>query len=118
MRLGESTEVTSAPVRGEMSEEGFIDVMGGVLQTEQKGFNLNNNNCTDAAIKSVRGSGNQASRTNGTWEFAGISVGGGVNPGDLGEDIRKNSKANTKPGVAKTSDYDEKNKNNKSSSKY
>jgi RHS repeat-associated protein len=85
----------------DMSEEGFKSLMGDMLRIEQKGFNLNDNNCTNAAIQFGRASGNDVPRTEGTWEFAGYSAGGGVNPGDLGEDIRKNPNANTKPGIAK-----------------
>lgn len=88
----------------EMSQEDFNSVMLDVFQTEKKGYNLNTNNCADAAIQLVRASGNDVPRTEGSWSFSlpGYSFSGrGVNPGDLGEDIRTNPNTNKAPGVAK-----------------
>ena len=46
-------------------------------------YDLNNNNCTDAAIAAGAAVGVVVPATRGTWP-----LGGGSNPGDLGEDLR------------------------------
>ena len=46
-------------------------------------YDLNTNNCTDAAIGAGAAVGISVPDTQGTWPF-----GGGSNPGDLGEDLR------------------------------
>lgn len=102
----------------ELSGEDFVNVLSDVVRTEDRGFNLNNNNCTDVGIRLVRAGGNDVKASKGTWEFLGFSAGGGCNPGDLGEDLRANPNANTKPGVAKTADYDDKKRKNEKKSSY
>ena len=46
-------------------------------------YNLNSNNCTDAALGAAAAAGVSINATTGIWQG-----GGGHNPGDLGEDLR------------------------------
>jgi hypothetical protein len=61
----------------------FIDIL---KNSQSEHYNLNNNNCSSFCTKKLSEIGITLPETSGSW-FLGI--GGGVNPGDLGEDIRQ-----------------------------
>ena len=64
----------------------FTQVLSYLLKGNDKGYqyNLNNNNCTDFILNALLEGNIILPRTIGTWHH-----GKGLNPGDLGEDIRK-----------------------------
>lgn len=68
-----------------MTSSEFTTILNFVSQGNNSGYtyNLNSNNCTTFALNAVASAGINLQRTNGTW-----LSGGGLNPGDLGEDIR------------------------------
>lgn len=66
----------------------FEELMKGLsytkdLENSPGVYDLNTNNCTDAAIQAGRIAGQNIPGTQGVWPN-----GGGSNPGDLGEDLR------------------------------
>jgi hypothetical protein len=65
----------------------FFNILNFVSQGNNPGYlyNLNTNNCTTFAINAVVQAGINLPRTIGTW-----LGGAGNDPGDLGEDLRKN----------------------------
>ena len=87
-----------------LSQENFINLLVEVVRKDGETFNLNTNNCTDVALKILQQAGIKINATKGKWEFYGFSVGGGNNPGDLGEDLRKDPATNQEPGKAKTNE--------------
>lgn len=68
-----------------MTGSQFTDILSYVSQGNNLGYmyDLNTNNCTTFALNALSSVGFYMPRTNGVWQN-----GGGVNPGDLGEDIR------------------------------
>lgn len=63
----------------------FFSILDFISQTNSPGFiyNLNTNNCTHFALNALGSVGINFPRTYGSW-----TNGGGLNPGDLGEDMR------------------------------
>lgn len=63
----------------------FFQVLNFIQQGNNPGYlyNLNTNNCTTFALNALSGAGINLPRTPGSW-----LNGGGLNPGDLGEDLR------------------------------
>lgn len=63
----------------------FNKVLNYLSKGNDKGYqyNLNSNNCTNFALDALREAGIIIPRTGGKWHH-----GGGLNPGDLGEDLR------------------------------
>lgn len=68
-----------------MTSSQFYQVLDFISQGNNAGYqyNLNSNNCTTFAINALAVAGFNLPKTNGNW-----SGGSGLNPGDLGEDIR------------------------------
>ena len=66
----------------------FFNILNFVSQGNTPGYlyNLNTNNCTTFVINAMGQAGITLPRTIGTWYD-----GSGDDPGDLGEDIRKNN---------------------------
>ena len=64
----------------------FAQVLNFIAQGNSPGYmyNLNSNNCSTFAMNALGSAGILVPRTNGSW-----LNGGGLNPGDLGEDIRE-----------------------------
>lgn len=64
----------------------FTQVLSFITQGNSPGYmyNLNSNNCTTFALNALGSAGILIPRTTGNW-----LNGGGLNPGDLGEDIRE-----------------------------
>jgi len=69
-----------------MDNSQFFQVVNYINSWTESGltYDLNSNNCTTFALNALATAGVNLPRTSGTW-----LNGGGVNPGDLGEDIRK-----------------------------
>lgn len=64
----------------------FFNVINYITSSEFSQYNLNSYNCTTFAITALAAGGINVPATRGTW------IGGeGLNPGDLGEDIRQMS---------------------------
>jgi len=51
-------------------------------------YNLNDFNCSDFGLSIINSSGIGINDTFGEWSLAGMVLGGGTNPGNLGQDIR------------------------------
>ncbi len=68
-----------------LTSSDFTSMLNFVSQGNDAGYtyNLNSNNCTTFALNALSSIGINLPQTRGTW-----TNGGGVNPGDLGEDIR------------------------------
>lgn len=71
-----------------ISSAQFFNILNFVSQGSNSGYlyNLNTNNCTTFVINAVSQAGIDLPRTVGTW-----LDGAGNDPGDLGEDLRKNN---------------------------
>lgn len=71
-----------------MTSSEFTTILDFISQGNNSGYNynLNSNNCTTFALNALASAGINIQRTAGTW-----LNGGGLNPGDLGEDIRNMS---------------------------
>lgn len=69
-----------------MTSSQFFNVLDYIKQSANIGlqYNLNTNNCTTFAIRALNSAGFNIPATTGTWHN-----GQGLNPGDLGEDIRE-----------------------------
>lgn len=67
-----------------ITEKNFNDILNFVESKKNTRYDLNINNCTDFVINVAAVAGIKLPRTKGTWPN-----GGGVNPGDLGQDLRK-----------------------------
>lgn len=69
-----------------MDNSQFFQVVNYINLWQESGvtYDLNSNNCTTFALNALSTAGVNLPRTSGNWVN-----GGGVNPGDLGEDIRK-----------------------------
>ena len=79
----------------------FFNILNFVSQGTNSGYlyNLNTNNCTTFAINAAAQAGINLPRTIGTW-----LGGAGNDPGDLGEDLRKNNVPGMSLSVAGGSD--------------
>jgi hypothetical protein len=79
----------------------FFNILNFVSQGNNSGYlyNLNTNNCTTFAISAVAQAGIDLPRTIGTW-----LGGAGNDPGDLGEDLRKNDVPGMSLSVTRGSD--------------
>ena len=68
-----------------MTNSQFFSILNFIAQTNNPSFqyDLNSNNCTHFALNALASGGINLPRTNGSW-----LNGAGLNPGDLGEDIR------------------------------
>lgn len=58
------------------------------INTSDPNYNLNNNNCSNFALSLFNLSGSNIPDTSANWEVMGNVLGGGTNPGSLGQDIR------------------------------
>lgn len=67
----------------EVSWGQFMGIVSAVQSTSQAEYNLNSNNCTHFALNACSNNGISLPQTIGSWWG-----GGGLNPSDLGEDIR------------------------------
>ncbi len=67
-----------------VSESSFFQFLEILKNSSSEQYNLNDNNCSSFCTKKLRQIGIEISETSGRWPF-----GSGVNPGDLGEDIRQ-----------------------------
>ncbi len=67
-----------------ISEKKFNNALNFVESDKNTKYDLNTNNCTDFVINTAAAAGINLPKTKGTWPN-----GGGSNPGDLGQDVRK-----------------------------
>lgn len=70
----------------QLTSHQFKQILGYLSKGNSKGFmyNLNSNNCTNFALDALKEAGIILPRTVGKWHH-----GNGLNPGNLGEDLRK-----------------------------
>lgn len=91
--FGFSPSVEVNPLTGNISCAGaFVNDSSHGYDVSTTGapiYNLDTNNCTDYAMDIFNQTGNTLPDTNGTW-----IVGGGSNPGNLGQDIRNLNNTN------------------------
>lgn len=66
-----------------VSGQQFMEILNTMSTGNTMDYNLNYNNCTTLAISSLSAGGIKIQTTQGVWP-----LGGGDDPGDLGEDIR------------------------------
>ncbi|WP_418124385.1 hypothetical protein ACNFU2_06960 [Chryseobacterium sp. PTM-20240506] len=100
--LGHEQEVVQTrPI----NEKNFNDILDFVESKKNTKYDLNTNNCTDFVINCAAAGGINLPRTKGTWPN-----GGGTNPGDLGEDLRKQNE-NIRKGKSPEGSTTSRNKN-------
>ncbi|MGC4231556.1 MAG: hypothetical protein QM594_00965 [Niabella sp.] len=66
-----------------VSGSGISSLVNWIKGQENRYYDLNTNNCTSFAVEAFEHIGISLPRTNGSW-----TNGGGLNPGNLGQDIR------------------------------
>jgi hypothetical protein len=74
-----------ASVTTTLTYANFNLLISNSISNKSTGYNLNSNNCTTWALNRLQSIGLTFPRTNGTWAWG---MGRGLNPGDLGEDLR------------------------------
>lgn len=67
----------------QVNQNQFAAIVSNLVSSSSTDYNLNDHNCTTYVCNAFNGTSINIPRTNGTWFF-----GGGLNPSDLGEDIR------------------------------